>query len=84
MQAHETTSVDELSDDKRCLLLAGGTLWIYRQPGGCVEIGQRELPESHHDSYSDENLLVHICEEADVTALIGGLQGVMARVPARF
>lgn len=84
MEAFETTSIDELSDEKRCLLLADRTLWVYRQPGGCVEIGQREPDLMGPSHGADENTLAHICEESDVTALIAGLQAVMARVPARF
>lgn len=74
MDTHETRSIDELSDEKRCLLI-GERFWIYRQPGGCVEIGERD------DAEVD---LVHLCEDADLDAVIAGLQAVRDRVPQRF
>lgn len=78
MRDYETREPEELSDDKRCLLI-GEDVWIYRQPGGCIELGKRD--DADGAPAAD---LIHMCEADEVDAVIVGLQAVRDRVPARF
>lgn len=79
MDAHETREIEQLSDERRALLLpiGDGECWVYRQPGGCFEIGQ-------HPMNGMQAVLIHICETADWDTLIAGMQAVRDRVPQRF
>lgn len=83
MDAHETDKITELGDEKRALILPGGQTWIYRQPGGCLEIGHQDDAVTTHGDEVPHSL-VHLCDDGDVWALAEGIIAVMSRVPKRF
>lgn len=80
MNGMSTTDPKELSREKPVLITPGGW-YVYRQPGGCLEVHGPDSPFTGHPGWQDPDDMLHFCEQEDWDQVVDAVADVYARVP---